>query len=212
MNRNVLKLKVCGMREPGNVSKVAALKPDYMGFIFYPKSPRFVGALPANLIDELKKHEIEPVAVFVNASLASVIQMAELYGFTHVQLHGQEPPQTCQDLREKGLTVLKAFNIADAQDLEILQTYEGSCSYFLFDTKSSLPGGSGCQFDWNVLDGYTGATPFFLSGGISPEDADRVRNFSHPMLYGLDVNSRFEIQPALKDAGLLKDFIDQLTF
>lgn len=205
-----LKLKICGMRESENVAEVVPLKPDYMGFIFYLKSPRFVGALGGRLIQAVKEEGIEPVAVFVDASQETVVQIAELYGFTHVQLHGKETPETCLALKAKGLTVLKAFNVADSSDLQILGYYKGCCDYFLFDTKSALPGGSGHSFDWALLKGYSGSTPFFLSGGIGPQDVDKVKAFDHPMLYGIDLNSRFESQPALKDVALLKNFIDQL--
>lgn len=211
MINNGLKLKVCGMRDGDNVSEVAALNPDYMGFIFYLKSPRFVGALSENLVSSLKNKGIEPVAVFVNASVAFVTQISELYGFTSVQLHGHETPETCMDLRAKGLKVLKAFNIADFSDMHKTEAYQNCCDYFLFDTKSALPGGSGHPFDWNLLKGYAGITPFFLSGGIGPDDAEKVRLFDHPMLFGIDLNSRFETALALKDVSLLNSFIDQLT-
>ena len=211
MINNGLKLKVCGMRDVENVSDVAALNLDYMGFIFYLKSPRFVGALSENMVYYLKNKGIEPVAVFVNASVAFVSQISELYGFTSVQLHGHETPETCMDLRAKGLQVLKAFNIADFSDMQKTETYQDCCDYFLFDTKSALPGGSGHPFDWNILKGYAGTTPFFLSGGIGPDDAEKVRLFDHAMLFGIDLNSRFETAPALKDVSLLNSFIDQLT-
>jgi len=100
--------------------------------------------------------------------------------------------------------------VADISDLKMVHEYEKCCDFFLFDTKTSIPGGSGCQFDWAILKEYSGSTPFFLSGGIGPGDAERITNFKHPMLYGIDINSRFETQPALKDASLLKIFIDQL--
>lgn len=198
------------MRECTNISDIAALKPDFMGFIFYLKSPRFVGALDDEMVQYAKSQGIEPVAVFVNASLLTMIQIVDLYGFTHIQLHGNETPEVCSALKEKGIKVLKAFSIADISDLKATQAYDQCCDYFLFDTKTSIPGGSGCQFDWNILNAYTGTTPFFLSGGIGPDDVEQIRNVHHPMFFGIDVNSRFEIQPAQKDAELLKIFIDQL--
>lgn len=202
-----LKLKVCGMREPANIADVAALNPDYMGFIFYFKSSRFVEMMVFYVGQRLKAQGIEPVAVFVNPSVAYVLHIREKYGFTHVQLHGRETPQTCAELKSMGLEVWKAFSVENTEDLQKTNDYEGTCSRYLFDTKSNLPGGSGKQFDWSILDSYTGETPFFLSGGIGPDDVERIKAFSHPKLVGIDVNSKFETRPAHKDAELLKTFI-----
>jgi phosphoribosylanthranilate isomerase len=195
------------MREPSNISEVAALNPDYMGFIFYFESSRFVEMMVFYVAQRLKQQGIEPVAVFVNPSVAYVLHIREKYGFTHVQLHGRETPQTCAELKSMGLQVWKAFSVENAEDLEKTEDYEGTCSHYLFDTKSNLPGGSGKQFDWSILDNYTGETPFFLSGGIGPDDVDRIKAFAHPKLVGIDVNSKFETRPAHKDAELLKSFI-----
>lgn len=202
-----LKLKVCGMREPANITDVAALNPDYMGFIFYFKSSRFVEMMVFYVGQRLKQQGIEPVAVFVNPSVAYVMHIREKYGFSHVQLHGRETPQTCAELKSMGLQVWKAFSVEKAEDLLKTEDYEGTCSHYLFDTKSNLPGGSGKQFDWSILDSYKGETPFFLSGGIGPDDVERIKAFSHPKLVGIDVNSKFETRPAHKDAELLKTFI-----
>jgi phosphoribosylanthranilate isomerase len=212
MTTTDLKVKVCGMRESLNVTEVAALKPDYIGFIFYFKSPRFVGALDERIVQSVRDHGVEPVAVFVDASVEFVMQKVELYGFTCVQLHGHETPETCAALKAEGLKVLKAFSIADVSDLKNTFAYEDCCDFFLFDTKTSLLGGSGCQFDWNILKEYAGTVPFFLSGGIGPEDAEKLRPFHHPLFYGIDLNSRFETQPAMKDAVLLRAFFNQLTY
>lgn len=202
-----LKLKVCGMREPANITEVAALNPDYMGFIFYFKSSRFVEMMVFYVAQRLKQQGIEPVAVFVNPSVAYVLHIREKYGFTHVQLHGRETPQTCAELKSMSLKVWKAFSVENAEDLKKTEDYEGTCSHYLFDTKSNLPGGSGKQFDWSILDNYRGETPFFLSGGIGPDDVNRIKAFAHPKLVGIDVNSKFETRPAHKDAELLKSFI-----
>ncbi len=223
---NHLKLKVCGMREPGNIEAVSALHPDYLGFIFYEPSPRHVlnasgkanvsdelqapEVLPA-LIQRLKSMGITPVAVCVDASLQTVLSIVNEYGFTTVQLHGQESPILCRQLKNRGLRVFKAFSVATAEDVWQTAAYEGCCDCFLFDTKTSLPGGSGARFDWSILQTYQGNTPFFLSGGLSVSSVDDIRSFSHPHLYGLDVNSRFEVAPGLKDASLLKQFISQLS-
>jgi phosphoribosylanthranilate isomerase len=202
-----LKLKVCGMREPANIADVAALQPDFMGFIFYFKSSRFVEMMVFYVAQRLKSQGIEPVAVFVNPSPAYVMHIHDKYGFTYIQLHGRETPQMCSELKEKGFHIIKAFSIAEASDLETIKAYEDSCDYFLFDTKSNLHGGSGKQFDWEILSSYQGETPFFLSGGVGYDDVESIKNFSHPKLFGLDVNSKFETRPAYKDADLLKSFI-----
>jgi len=206
------KVKICGMRESLNISAVAALNPDYIGFIFYFKSPRFVGDLDESEVQSVRDHGIEPVAVFVDASVESVMEKVSRYGFKCIQLHGHETPETCATLKAKGLKVLKAFSIAVFSDLKKTSSYEDCCDFFLFDTKTSLLGGSGCQFDWDLLKEYAGRRPFFLSGGIGPEDAEKVSSFHHPMLFGIDLNSRFETQPALKDAVLLHTFLDQLNY
>ena len=205
-----MQLKICGMRECDNVSEVAALKPDYMGFIFYPESSRFVGDIAYDIISSVKKQGIEPVAVFVNASIETMIQTRMLYGFTHVQLHGDESPDTCEALMAKGLKVIKAFRVSDSSDMKKTAAYENCCNYFLFDTKTAFFGGSGRHFDWNLLKSYSGTKPFFLSGGIGMDDVEQVKTFYHPMLLGIDLNSRFETKPAVKDVGLLKYFMNQL--
>jgi phosphoribosylanthranilate isomerase len=223
---NHLKLKVCGMREPENIKTVSALQPDFMGFIFYALSPRHVlnASEKANVSSELQAPEslpamlhglkvkgITPVAVCVDASEVEVLTIAKEYGFTAVQLHGHESPTLCRQLKDKGLTVFKAFSVATADDVRQTAAYEGCCDSFLFDTKTSLPGGSGLRFDWSILHAYQGNTPFFLSGGVAVSSVQDIVSFSHPQLYGLDVNSRFETEPGLKDASMLRQFIAGLS-
>lgn len=205
-----MKLKVCGMREPANISDVAALRPDYMGFIFYPKSSRYVNVMPEGLIARLRENGIEPVAVYVDETADAILEQVKLYGFSHVQLHGSETPETCAFLMSQGLSVIKSLPIAEPADLEACAIYEGSCDFFLFDTKTPLYGGSGKTFNWNILYGYEGKTPFFLSGGIGHEDAASIQAFSHSKLEGVDINSRFEISPAIKDVMLVKHFKEKL--
>ena len=203
---NQLKLKVCGMREPANIAEVAALMPDFMGFIFYFKSSRFVETMVFNVVERLKAQGIEPVAVFVNPSTTYVMHIHEKFGFTHIQLHGRETPQQCAELKKKGLHIIKAFSVAEESDFKATKAYENSCELFIFDTKSELPGGSGKQFNWEIISAYKGKTPFFLSGGIGIDDAATIKKISHPMLYGIDVNSKFETRPAHKNALLLNSF------
>ena len=203
-----LLVKVCGMREGSNIRDVEALEPDWMGFIFYPKSPRFAQEVPSYLPANARR-----VGVFVDAELECIAQTAERFGLDLVQLHGKESPEGLRALREalpEGIKIIKAFNIADKDDLLQTGNYEGVADYFLFDTKATLVGGNGSKLNWELLGLYQGSTPFLLSGGIGPEDAEAILSFSHPMLYGVDLNSRFESSPAVKDIALLKRFFNQL--
>lgn len=205
-----MKLKVCGMRDSSNISELVLEKPDYMGFIFYPKSPRFVNEIPDGIIKNLLDNEINPVAVFVDESPENILNIAEAYGFEYVQLHGKEKPETCSLLRDRGLKVIKSISVSDSVDLKSCEIYEGFCDFFLFDTKTELHGGSGKSFDWSLLSDYKGHTPFFLSGGIGPDDIDAIKNFSNKYLTGIDINSRFETSPALKDILKIRKFKNML--
>ena len=191
------------MREAENIREVEALGIDLMGFIFWPKSKRYVSEKPAYLPQKCKR-----VGVFVDEDIDQVKRIAEDFALDFIQLHGSESPAYIFQLG--GLHVIKAFNIATAEDLELTKPYDGLVDYFLFDTKATLPGGSGQQFDWNVLEAYDGATPFLLSGGIGPDDAERVKSYYHPKCAGIDLNSRFEIAPGLKDVNTMRSFIREI--
>lgn len=198
-------VKVCGMREAENIRAVEALGVDWMGFIFWEHSSRNVCQRPAYLPTRAKR-----VGVFVDASLDVVCQHVEAFGLDVVQLHGSESPTYLRDLRsscDARLLIVKAFSIATRDDLLQTSLYEGLADFFLFDTKAQLVGGNGRKFDWSVLAHYDGSTPFLLSGGIGPDDASRLSAFSHPRLAGIDLNSRFEAAPALKNVELLKQFL-----
>ena len=198
-------VKVCGMREAENIRAVEALGVDWMGFIFWEHSSRCVCQRPAYLPTRAKR-----VGVFVDAPLDVVCQHVEAFGLDVVQLHGSESPAYLHDLRTAlagAVLIVKAFSIATRDDLLQTSLYEGLADYFLFDTKAQLVGGNGRKFDWTVLAYYDGSTPFLLSGGIGPDDAARLSAFSHPRLAGIDLNSRFEISPALKNVELLKQFL-----
>lgn len=198
-------VKVCGMREAENIRAVEALGVDWMGFIFWEHSSRNVCQRPAYLPTRAKR-----VGVFVDESLDVVCQHVEAFGLDVVQLHGSESPTYLRDLRsscDARLLIVKAFSIATRDDLLQTSLYEGLADYFLFDTKAQLVGGNGRKFDWTVLAHYDGSTPFLLSGGIGPDDAARLSAFSHPRLAGIDLNSRFETAPALKNVELLKQFL-----
>ena len=203
-----LKVKVCGMRDGENIREVDRLGIDWMGFIFYPKSSRFVDSVPTYLPVSVRR-----VGVFVNADPEYILDKVKLFSLGAVQLHGHETPEAVLSIKENlppDTLVVKALNIGTPEDLAPVAAYEGMVDFFLFDTKASLAGGNGTKFDWNVLSSYNGSTPFFLSGGIGPDDAERVLSFSHPMLRGIDLNSRFEISPGVKDTSLLKRFLDGL--
>ena len=193
-------VKVCGMRDAENIREVEALGIDLMGFIFWPKSSRYVSTLPSYLPEKTKR-----VGVFVDEEIEVVKKNAQEYALHYIQLHGNETPDYCAQLKDYKL--IKAFNIATADDFVKTKSYETLVDYFLFDTKGKSVGGNGTKFDWSVLADYHGTTPFILSGGIGPDDAACIRNIRHPQLAGIDLNSRFEIRPALKDIAKLKAFL-----
>ncbi|HOT64778.1 MAG TPA: phosphoribosylanthranilate isomerase [Dysgonamonadaceae bacterium] len=198
-------VKVCGMRDAENIREVEALGVDWMGFVFHRTSPRFVGELPDYLPQRAKR-----VGVFVDETEEQIMETVQLFRLDMVQLHGHETPDFCNRIRSKGLKVIKAINVQNTFSTEEVSFYERACDYFLFDTKTLLPGGSGQKFDWSSLSAYRGTTPFLLSGGISPDDADRVEAFVHERCIGIDLNSRFETSPACKDTHLLQSFIDKI--
>ncbi len=198
-------VKVCGMRDAANIRQLEALGIDWMGMIFWPKSKRYVSMPPVYLPQHVRK-----VGVFVDASLDAIRQHVEDYQLDIVQLHGQESPETLKTL--KPLTLIKALNIATPEDLQKTEPYEGLADYFLFDTKGKSVGGNGEKFDWSVLDSYQGETPFLLSGGIGPKDTQDVKTFHHPKCIGIDLNSRFETEPGLKDITKLKQFLEAIRY
>ena len=192
------------MREADNIRAVEALGIDMMGFIFWPKSSRYVSQRPDYLPKCVKR-----VGVFVDEDPEQVKRLANDYGLDYIQLHGQESPSYIFQLR--GLHVIKVFNISTAEDLSQTQPYEGLVDYFLFDAKGKSVGGNGEKFNWDVLNAYQGSTPFLLSGGIGPDDAARVNAFHHPKCIGIDLNSRFELAPGLKEVAKLKEFMCNLN-
>jgi len=210
LTQNTLRLKVCGMRQAENIVAILALQPDYLGFIFYPKSSRFVGEeLPAEILNQVPA-STQKVGVFVNASVANILEKVSKYKLEAVQLHGEESPAMCLELKNSGLIVLKAFSVDDAFDFNSLKPYEGTCHYYLFDTKGKEYGGNGVRFNWEILKNYTGETPFFLSGGIDLEHAAQIKALELPLLKGIDINSRFELSPALKDSSKVASFFKQM--
>ena len=196
-------IKVCGMREAENIREVEALGIDVIGFIFWPKSSRCVSTRPDYLPVNAKR-----AGIFVNEDIEQVRRIAVDYALDIIQLHGNESPEYARNLRN--WKVIKAFNIASEEDLESTVIYDGAVDYFLFDTKGKAVGGNGEKFDWEVLASYNGQTPFILSGGIGPDDTERIQTFYHPQCIGIDLNSRFELSPGLKDITALRRFLSQL--
>lgn len=201
-------VKVCGMKYPDNINAVGALYPDFMGFIFYPLSSRYVVSLDTSDLDIATT--IGRIGVFVNEDTQIIEERIKNFGLTGVQLHGNETPATCGYFMKKGYTVFKAFGINDDFNFNSLCAYADVVDMFVFDTKVKSHGGSGMKFDWSVLDKYQLTVPFLLSGGISENDALEVKKIIHPSLAGVDLNSCFEIKPGQKDVSKLTHFIQEL--
>ena len=201
-----MKIKVCGLKDPENIKAITALGPDYMGFIFYGPSPRFVNDLPAELLNNIPA-SIYKTGVFVNEGVENINQQIDKYNFNTIQLHGDESPEFCNSLRNK-VTVLKAFGLHEDFDFALLNGYSDSVDFFLFDAKTAIHGGSGKTFDWSVLDNYQMDIPFFLSGGISLDNIEEIKNIDHPQFYGVDLNSKFETAPGIKNIEQLEKAFD----
>ena len=203
-------IKICGMRETGNITAAAELMPDIMGFIFYSGSGRFAGEMLNPEIVANLPAGIRKTGVFVDADFNEIRDTVAKYSLNVVQLHGDEPPELCRLIKDTGIQVIKAFNIGENMSFSFCTDYFACTDYFLFDTMTKHHGGSGQKFDWKLLDRYEAGPPFILSGGISPTDIDNIAGISNPEFYGLDLNSRFEIEPGLKDIEKLRKFINEL--
>ena len=211
-------VKVCGIRNTENISRLSRLKIDWMGFIFYEKSPRYVGedategatrSHPFSVASGAAYRQ-KKVGVFVNATCRQLAETAAAYRLDYLQLHGDESPELCRALRAQGFSIIKAFSIGAVTDLKETTEYENCADFFLFDTKCTNYGGSGMRFDWSILSSYRGKTPFLLSGGIHPGSVEAIKNFEHPQFAGIDLNSGFEIKPGLKDVEKLEVFLGKL--
>lgn len=192
------------MRDSENIRAIEQTKADLMGFIFHPKSPRFVASLPEYMPKKQKR-----VGVFVNASLEQILAKAQKFSLEYIQLHGDEPPAFCSELKNRGLNVIRAQRIANADDIIRAESYN-MADLMIFDTKTELYGGSGKKFNWQLLENYKGCVPFLLSGGIRSDTLEEIKAFFHPQFAGIDLNSGFEISPALKDVGKLNNFIEKI--
>lgn len=220
-------VKVCGMREAGNIRRVAALGVDMIGFIFSKESSRYVSMLPSLagiLPDHARRSLVDNtggvparVGVFVDEMPQTIVANVYNYKLDYVQLHGSESAVMIDNLRRTldpdirpGIKIIKAISVKDESDVKRWRQYEGHADMLLFDTKGGQAGGNGRRFDWRLLDEYDGDIPFLLSGGIGPEDAEELRKIQHPMFAGVDLNSKFETSPGVKDADSLAAFLRQL--
>ena len=197
-------IKVCGMRDRSNISELLKLKPEYVGFIFYEKSPRFIEQKP----DVAFSANTKKVGVFVNASERTINEKRIHFGLDIIQLHGNESPELCFLLKQSGAKVMKVFQVNEDFDFQKTRRYQEYCDYFLFDTQTKAFGGSGKKFDWRLLEKYNNARPVFLSGGIGPDDVKEIKKIKDLNLKAIDVNSKFEIEPGLKDIEKLSKFFD----
>lgn len=205
-----MKIKVCGMKHAANIADVANLRPDYLGFIFYPKSPRFISEVSAELIKYVPA-DIKTVGVFVNEGIGELKLKIAKHQLKTVQLHGIESTDYCAELKNLGIEIIKAFGVHPDFDFKQLEAYAPLVDYFLFDTQTPAHGGSGKVFDWKLLENYHLDKSYFLSGGIGLEHAQQIKAIPDPRLYAIDVNSKFELEPGLKDVEKLKDFLGKVT-
>ncbi|GJM61083.1 phosphoribosylanthranilate isomerase [Persicobacter diffluens] len=198
--------KVCGMRDPENIREVAALKPDLMGFIFYEPSPRHVSDLEAVLESfRYLEEDTYTVGVMVNPTIEEAVRLIDTGRFDYLQLHGKETPEFCASIKAKGLKVIKNFPMDENFNPEVLEPYRKVVDLFLFDTKTKEHGGSGETFDWNLLERIPEDIPYMLSGGLSLKNIKRAKRINTPKPVGLDVNSKFELSPAMKDVRKLME-------
>ncbi|ENI5844843.1 phosphoribosylanthranilate isomerase [Flavobacterium psychrophilum] len=199
-----MKLKICGMKYPENILEVSTLLPDYLGFIFWEKSSRYFDLEIPKIPESIKK-----VGVFVNANLEEILLKIKKYNLNLVQLHGNESPEFCKELKKSTIKIIKVFSVNDDFNFSALEPFEAVCDYFLFDTKGKLPGGNGITFNWQILQKHKSTKPFFLSGGIGLDDIKNIKKLNLP-IYAIDVNSKFEIEAGLKNIELLKSFKNNL--
>ena len=206
-----VKIKICGMKYPDNITEIGSLLPDYMGFIFWEKSARYFDGQIPDLPESVKK-----VGVFVNETIEVILAKALQYNLQAIQLHGEESVEFCKILKAKipeNIKIIKVFSINDTFDFELLTPFELVCDFFLFDTKGKLPGGNGYTFDWKALNNYPSKKPFFLSGGIGKEEINSIKEILKTQLpiHSLDLNSKFETAPGLKDKTIFENFQKNLN-
>lgn len=205
------KLKICGMKDPENIQEIVALSPDFLGFIFWEPSQRFCDLKTLPNIPET----IQKVGVFVNPGLMEVFLTAKKKQLDYVQLHGKEKPEFCKKLKKLNIKIIKAFSVDENFDFKIMKKYLDVADYFLLDTKGKNPGGNGVTFDWNLLEQYPYDKPYFLSGGIGLEQMNPLKAFlktkAAQHCFVIDINSRFERAPGIKNTAQLKQFQQQIN-
>ena len=205
-----MKIKICGIKQKENLQEIIKLKPDFIGFNFYPVSPRFIDNCLSPVDLAVIPRNIKKTGVFVNQDEYEISGIQWKYGLDYVQLHGDETPEVCKGLQSSGVRVIKAFRVDENFEFKELSYYIPFCDFFLFDALTEKFGGSGHKFDWGLLHKYDLGHPFFLSGGIAPEDAPGIRELSFSALAGVDINSRFEIQPGVKNILKLSEFMNSV--
>lgn len=204
-----LKIKVCGMRNRINIASLLALPVDFIGFIFYKNSKRVIDPADQEYIAGISA--VEKIGVFVNADMETITEAIRDYRLTGIQLHGQETASFCAALKKAtSVKLIKAFGVDENFDTALLTDYEYIVDFFLFDTKTPEHGGSGKKFNWQLLNRYRGNTPYFLSGGLDKDNILQAAQNNDPRLYGLDLNSKFEIEPGMKDIDLLTKTLNKI--
>jgi phosphoribosylanthranilate isomerase len=202
-----MKLKVCGLTDKNNILEmIQEVNPDYLGFIFYEPSPRFVEKRLDSLFVKSLPGDINKTGVFVNSSREYILERSEKYGLKTLQLHGNEDPGFCSQMKSMGYEIIKVFRISESIDISFMQTYQEACDLILFDTAGKYKGGNGLKFNWELLNEYTLDQPYFLSGGISPGDEGIIRSIHDNRLFGVDINSRFELEKGYKNVLKIKQF------
>jgi phosphoribosylanthranilate isomerase len=210
MNTEKINIKVCGMRDESNIRDLVSIHPDYIGFIFYSGSQRFVGDnFDPGILDYIPD-SINKVGVFVKADKDYILEKTNIFGLNLIQLHGGESSEFCSELSHNGIPVIKAFSIGEGFNFKSLNPFKPFCRYFMFDTECRTYGGSSRKFDWDKLNQYDNEKPVFLSGGIGPEDADLIKKLDNLNIHAVDINSRFEKEPGLKDISKIAEFLKKI--
>jgi phosphoribosylanthranilate isomerase len=209
-----MKIKVCGMSQAQNIASVVGLGIDYIGFIFYEKSPRYVLQNNSDFVKDLNFGKAQKVGVFVNHSIEFIIEKINQFQLDLVQLHGYESIEFCSSIRfsvwATQIKIIKVFSIGEDFDFQQLDDYKPFVDYFLFDTKGKNLGGNGVTFDWEILKNYDNEIPFFLSGGIDIQHIEEIRKLKNLNIHALDINSKFELSAGLKDVEKIKEFAELL--
>src|SRR5512145_317124 len=206
----MIKIKVCGMRVPLNIREICDAGPDFLGFIFFSGSKRYIGTDADNALFQQIPGRIKKVGVFVDEQSEKILEAASRFDLDLVQLHGHESVNDCRKIKSAGYPIIKAFGVDAGFNFTSLTPFLPFCEYFLFDTKSDKYGGTGQKFNWEKIQQYKYNVPFFLSGGVGPEDSAVIRDINHPAFYAVDINSRFETEPGLKNVSHVKAFIIEI--